>query len=173
MGFTVLFALVGGYTFANVHMAGAPWFLGPAALGMVFATYLIGTVTTGRAAWLSLRLGRQASAAVWVAVALSGILLTLVPWLPAIVIGLGLLAAGVFPEQTLSLNFVTSAAPRARATAIGIYTTSYYLGGAAGGVLPAIIWHQAGWPGCVALVAALHLFVLAVALTCWRDNRPA
>ena len=173
LGFTVLFALVGGYTFANVHLAGPPWELGPAALGLVFSVYLIGTVTTGQAARLATRIGRRRSVMIWVAVALGGILLTLSSWLPLIIAGLGLLAAGVFPEQTLSLNFIASAAPKARATAVGIYTTAYYLGGAAGGVLPAAIWHVAGWPGCVAMVAALQLFVLGVAITCWQDNRQA
>ena len=173
LGFSVLFALVSGYTFANVLLAAPPWNLGPAALGLVFCVYTCGTVTTGLAARLAGRIGRRGSAAVWVAVGAGGILLTLIPALAPIVIGLGLLAAGVFPEQTLSLNFIATSAPRARATAVGIYTSCYYLGGAAGGIVPALIWHRAGWAGCVALVAALQIFVLIVAWTCWAEKRPA
>jgi MFS family permease len=170
LGFTVLFAIVGAFTFANVHLAGPPFFLGPGALGAIFTVYLIGTFTTSLAARLAIRYGRKRSVALWVAVSVCGALLTLWDWLPAIILGLGLIAAGVFPEQTLSLNVVASSAPRAKSTAVGIYTTAYYLGGACGGILPATIWNVAGWPGCVAMVIALQMFVLGVVLATWRDD---
>ena len=173
LGFSVLFAIVSAFTFANVHLAGPPFLLGPGALGAIFTVYLLGTATTGLAARLAIRHGRRRSVMLWVAVSISGALLTLWDWLPAIISGLGLIAAGIFPEQTLSLNVVASSAPRAKSTAVGIYTTAYYLGGAIGGILPATIWRYAGWPGCVGLVIALQLFVLAIVLSTWHDDTSA
>jgi MFS transporter, YNFM family, putative membrane transport protein len=48
--------------------------------------------------------------------------------------------------------------------------SSYYLGGAVGGVLPAVAWRLGGWPACVALVVAVQLVTIGVA---WRFWRPA
>jgi len=171
LGFSVLFGIVGAFTFATVHMAEPPFSLSSAALGSIFTVYLMGTFTTGIAARLAARIGRRASVAVWCAVALTGLGLTLLDSLPAIVVGLGLVSAGIFPEQTLSLNFIATAAPRMRSSAVGLYTSAYYLGGAFGGILPAAIWRLAGWPGCVAMAMCLQLFILGVALTCWREDR--
>src|SRR3546814_7525637 len=43
--------------------------------------------------------------------------------------------------------------PRARGAAVGLYVTSYYIGGSVGGILPAPLWSHFGWPGVVALIA--------------------
>jgi len=172
LGFTMLFSIVSAYTFASVYLSQPPFSLAPGPLGAVFAAYLVGTITTGFAARLARRLGRRESVAVWVGVAVCGILLTLVPWLPAIVAGLGLVAGGIFPNQTLSLNFVATTGGRGKSTALGIYTTFYYLGGAIGAIAPAAIWREAGWSGCVAMFIALQCFVLGVALSFWREDGP-
>ena len=53
VGFTVLSCLVGAFTYVNFYLADKPFFLGPAALGSVFAVYLVGTVITPYPAALS------------------------------------------------------------------------------------------------------------------------
>ena len=67
-----------------------------------------------------------------------------------------MLAGAVFVEQSLTISYIGVAAQRAKSTAVGLYVTSYYVGGSLGGILPAGIWHWAGWPGCVALSAAVQ-----------------
>jgi MFS transporter, YNFM family, putative membrane transport protein len=116
-----------------------------------------------------LRFGRLPTLALAAAMAVGGLILTLAPSLWAIVGGLAMLAGAVFVEQSLTISYIGVAAQRAKSTAVGLYVTSYYVGGSLGGILPAGIWHWAGWPGCVALSAAVQTLMLAIALVFWRD----
>ena len=81
-----------------------------------------------------------------------------------------MLAGAVFVEQSLTISYLGVAAPRAKSTAVGLYVTCYYVGGSLGGILPAGIWHRAGWPGCVALCIGVQLAMLAVAVAFWRGQ---
>jgi MFS family permease len=94
-------------------------------------------------------------------IAILGLWLTLLPSIPMIVIGLCLFSTGLFFAQTSATSFVGEAAGPARAAAVGLYVTCYYLGGSVGGVLPAPVWTVWHWPGVVALLTA------AGALSAW------
>lgn len=172
VGFTVLFSVVATFTYANYLMAGPPYFLGPAALGSVFVVYLLGAVSTPLAGRAVLRLGRRTT--VWLAIAAAslGLLLTLSAWLPLIIAGLALVALGIFTEQVLSIGYVAIVSHPARSTGVGLYVTSYYVGGALGGVAPGWIWMHLGWPGCVALGLAVQGVAFLVTWLAWPPGRP-
>lgn len=172
VGFAVLFTIVGTFTYANYLLAAPPYGLGPAALGSVFVVYLLGAASTPVASRLVLRIGRRATAMVAVAFTAAGLLLTLVPSLPAIIAGMGLVATGILTEQVLSIGYVALAARTARSTAVGLYVTCYYVGGALGGIAPAWPWAHFGWPGCVALGLAVQLVALAVVTVAWPGAKP-
>jgi hypothetical protein len=97
----------------------------------------------------------------------AGALLTLVPWLPAIVAGLALCATGVFTAQATTSSYIGAVTPSDRALAVGVYSTCYYAGGSAGGALPSLFWNVGGWTACVLLVVAIQLAGVAIALTQW------
>jgi predicted MFS family arabinose efflux permease len=170
LGFGLLFSIVATFTFVNVHLAAPPYLLGPAALGSIFVVYLAAMGSTPIAARLAVRIGRRRTLVLTTATGIAGLALTLLAPLPLIVLGLGLIAGGFLPQQTLAISYVGSAARSAKSTAVGLYVTAYYIGGSLGGVLPAGLWHLAGWPGCVALVACVQFLMLAVALTFWREE---
>ena len=132
VGFAVLFSMVATFTYANFYLAAPPFSLGPAQLGSVFVIYLLGVAATPVATRLALRFGRRRTVLLAAAAASGGLLLTLVPWLPAIIVGLAFAAAGIFTEQVLSLGYVAAAARRSRSTAVGLYVTCYYVGGSLG-----------------------------------------
>jgi predicted MFS family arabinose efflux permease len=168
VGFGVLFSLVGVFTFINFRLAEAPYSLGPAALGAIFVVYLGGAVASpvaGRLAAIHGRLGIMAAAFLMV---IGGLGLTLAA--PLWAIGLGLLAicCGIFTQQTLATGFIGPAARAAKSTAVGLYVTFYYIGGSFGGIVPASLWHSAGWPGCAAIVAAMQVAMLVIASQGWR-----
>lgn len=167
VGFTVLFSIIAAYTYANFLLAAAPYHLGPAQLGTIFVTYLLGALTAPVTARLIVAWGRKWTVLMAGAVAVAGMLLTLVPSLPAILIGLSLLATAIFTEQTVSIGYVAVAGERSRSTAVGLYVTCYYAGGSLGGIAPAGIWSHLGWPGCVALVIVVQAVALAVVWTVW------
>jgi len=167
-GFGVLFSLVASFTFINFRLAAAPYFMGPAALGGIFVVYLGGVVMSPIAARLANRFGRRKIMAVAGPVVCAGLLLTLAEPLAAIIIGLLLISSAIFIQQTLATAFVGSAAREGKSTAVGLYVTFYYIGGSFGGLAPAGIWRDFGWPGCVALVILMQIAMLAVVLRFWK-----
>ena len=57
--------------------------------------------------------------------------------------------------------------------AIGLFATFYYIGGSIGAVLPAPLYAGAGWPGVVALVAAVLALMAAAILWAWEPLAPS
>ena len=157
VGFGMLFSVVATFTYVNFRLAAAPFGLSPGELGSVFGVYLVGVVTTPLATRLAVAIGRPRTAGLAALVAIGGELCTLLPTLPAVILGLALASAGLFVAQALALGFIGVAVPRARSSAVGIYVSTYYIGGALGGVLPGGLWHRFGWPGCVALACGMIL----------------
>ena len=170
VGFSVLFAQVATFTYANFYLAAPPFNLGPAGLGAVFTVYLFGIVVTATATRLANRIGRIRTLALAVAMSSGGMLITLAPSLPAVIAGLALLASGIFVAQALATGYVGVAVRFGKSTAVGLYVTCYYIGGSIGAVAPSPIWNSLGWPGCVALVIGVELVMLAIAAWCWRDR---
>lgn len=167
VGFAVLFSIIAAFTYANVLLAAPPYHLGPGALGSIFIVYLLGAAATPLASRLILRVGRRRTMHLGVAVVVVGLLLTLQRPLPLIVAGMACIAMGVFTQQVLSIGYVAQAARSARSTAVGLYVTSYYVGGSLGGVAPAGIWAHFGWHGCVALVLLVQAAALTVTWVAW------
>jgi len=170
VGFAVLFSMVGTFTFVTLHLAGPLYGMGPAALGNVFIIYLAGVIATPLATRLALRIGRRWTHMAAAAVGVTGLLLSLVPGLGFILAGLSLAVAGFFAEQVLSLGHIGASARRARSTAVGLYVTSYYGGGALGSVVPAGLWRAYGWPGPVLLIVAVQAIAVLVTYAVW--SRP-
>ena len=172
IGFAVLFSIVGTFTYANFLLAAPPYGLGPAQLGTVFVVYLLGAAATPLAGRLTLRIGRKRTVLLGGALAATGLLLTLAHSLPLIIAGMALVAVGAFTEQVLSIGYVALSARQARSSAVGLYVTCYYIGGALGGVLPAWLWTHLGWPGCVALVLLVQAIAMTITWQVW-PNQPA
>ncbi|MDT7951913.1 MAG: MFS transporter [Acetobacteraceae bacterium] len=166
-GFAVLFSIVATFTFANLLLAAPPYGLGPAELGSIFLTYLLGAVVTPAATRFAQRFGRRLTMLAAGLAAGAGLVLTLAPSLVLIIAGLSLVALGVLTEQMLSIGYVAVAGERARSTAVGLYVTSYYVGGSLGGIAPAWIWSHAGWPGCVGLVLAVQGAAVLLTWVAW------
>lgn len=169
VGFNVLFCLVGAFTYVNFYLADAPFFLGPGALAMVFAVYLIGAVITPAAGHLLDRIGHRRTLMGAVALSAVGMLLTLVHSLPVVIAGLTLEASGVFACQSASSSHVGKAAREARSSAAGLYVALYYLGGCAGSILPGLLWEQTGWPGCVGVILGMQVISVLIAQRLWQD----
>jgi predicted MFS family arabinose efflux permease len=174
VGFNVLFSLVGVFTWITFHLAAAPFNLGTAALSSLFFVYLIGLVVTPAAGFLITRVGLRAGIGCAILCSMTGVLLTLAPSPPTIVLGLTLLSSGVFISQTASQSHLRVAAPpEARVTAAGLYLTCYYIGGTAAGVVPGAFWAMGKWPACVAFIVAMQAVALTIALLGWRAPRAA
>jgi len=169
VGFSVLFSLVATFTYVTFHLAGAPYYLGPAQQGLIFFVYLLGLfVTPASGAWIQ-RFGAAHAVLGAVAVSCLGVFLTLAGPLWAVIAGLALCSSGVFVCQAAASNVVGQAADRSRSVATGLYVTFYYAGGSAGAVVPGWAWDRAGWAGCVALVVAVQVVCAGIVALFWTS----
>jgi len=172
VGFSVLFTQVAMFTYVTFHLAAPPYSLSTVALGWLFVVYLVGAVVTPFAGhWID-RYGHRIGIASAMAIGGAGALLTLVPWLPAIVAGLALCATGVFTAQATTSSYIGAVTTSDRALAVGMYSTFYYAGGSTGGALPSLFWATGGWTACVALAVIVQATGVAIALTQWSASSP-
>ncbi len=164
IGFLILFAFIGVFTYVNFVLAAPPIALAPMALGLVYFVFLPSMVTTPFAGVAAARIGARKSFFLSLGLALIGLPLLLSPSLPLILAGLSIVAVGTFFAQATATGFVGRAAKRDRAAASGLYLSSYYLGGLAGAALLGRIFEASGWPATVAAVGvALGLAALLAA----------
>jgi YNFM family putative membrane transporter len=168
VGFCVLFALVATFTYVNFYLAAPPFRLGTRALGLLFTVYLAGVVVTPVAGRSIDRVGHRYALAGAFAAGIVGILLTLVPHLPVVVLGLAILSTCVFITQAATSSYIGVAAQDAVASAVGLYSMFYYAGGSLGSALPGWLWSRGGWPACVALIVGIQAIAIAVALRRWK-----
>ncbi len=168
VGFSVLFSLVGTFTYITFHLAAAPYWLRPAQQGMLFFVYLLGLVITPASGSLIQKIGHNRAVPLAVGVSSIGVLLTLAGPLWLIIVGLAICSSGVFVCQAAASAYVGLAADRARSSAAGLYVTFYYLGGSAGAVVPGYVWSRAGWPGCIALIVVVQLVAGTIAFVFWK-----
>ncbi len=163
MGATILFALVGCFTYANFYLAEAPFHLNAAQLGSIFFVYLLGAVITPQAGRFLDHFGFRRTSILYCVMMIAGLLLTLIKSLPAVIVGLAVFSSGVFVAQAAATVETGAIAGRARSSAAGLYVTFYYLGGSLGATLTDWLWRSAAWPGCVALLGVVSLMSLWLA----------
>jgi MFS transporter, YNFM family, putative membrane transport protein len=168
VGFCVLFTLLATFNYINFYLAAPPFRLGTAALGLLFTVYLVGAVVTPFAGRLIDSMGHRVTLTLAFTGGIVGIALTLLPSLPAVVLGLSLCCTGVFIGHSSASSYIGTVAREGRASAVGLYVMCYYAGGSAGSALSGHFWNRGGWPACVALVVAVQVLTIVTALTFWK-----
>ena len=164
----MLFALVGCFTFVDFYLAAPPFNLSGTALGSVFAVYMVAVVISPISARLIRWFGRRGTLVISLSLSSIGLLLTLIPNVAVIVLGLALFSAFVFVTHGMAMGTVGLVTRSARSAAVGVYVTFYYTGGSLGAFVPSAAWTNGGWAGCVAaLIASLTISVLA-GMWAWR-----
>jgi predicted MFS family arabinose efflux permease len=163
IGFCILFAFIGTFTFVNFVLVQEPLSLGAMSLGFVYLVFLPSIVTTPLAGRAVARLGTRPT--VWSALALAalGLPLMLVGNLVAVLTGMVLVGVGTFFAQAATTGFVGQAATADRGAASGIYLACYFLGGMFGTLVLGQIFDRSGWVACVAGIGLALL--VAAALT--------
>lgn len=152
IGFLILFAFIGTFTYVNFVLAGPPFSLSAAHLGLVYFVFAPAIATTPLAGRLVDRFGRRRTLRRAFAVAVAGLPLLLVSHLAAVLIGLALIAIGTFCAQAIATGFVGRAASTERGAASGLYLASYFLGGLVGSAVLGTVFAQFGWPATVVVI---------------------
>ena len=159
IGFLILFAFIGTFTYVNFVLVGEPIALSRMQVGFVYFVFLPSILTTPLASKAVARYGARPALLGALAVAGLGLPLLLLAALPAMMAGLALIGAGTFFAQATATGFVGRAAATDRGAASGLYLASYFLGGIAGSLVLGQLYDRFGWHACVAGIA----FTLALA----------
>jgi predicted MFS family arabinose efflux permease len=149
IGFCILFAFIGTFTYVNFVLVREPHSLSMMTLGLVYFVFLPSIVTTPFAGAMVQRFGARPTFWGAMALALLGLPLLLLPSLPGILAGLVLVGAGTFFAQAVATGFVSKAATVERGSASGIYLASYFLGGLVGSFVLGHLFDGLGWLACV------------------------
>jgi YNFM family putative membrane transporter len=153
IGFCILFAFIGTFTYVNFVLVRAPLSLGPMQLGFVYFVFLPSVVTTLLAGRFAHRFGTRPT--LWGSLALAGLglPLLLLPNLVAVFLGMVLIGIGTFFAQATATGFVSRAASADRGSASGIYLACYFAGGLVGTAILGQLFDRLGWPACVTGIA--------------------
>jgi len=156
LGFTVLFSLVGMFTYVNLHLAAAPYHFSPGGLANIFSVYLLGAFVTPLAGRLIPRIGARGTVLLSVAVSMLGVLGSLVQSSWGIVAGLAAAACGIFVTQSSTMSFIARRITHGRSLASGLYYATYYCGGFVGAWGCGMAYEAGGWQGTVATLIAVQ-----------------
>ncbi len=155
IGFSILFAFIGVFTFINFVLARPPFSIGPMSLGLVYLVFAPSIVTTPFVGRIVAGVGAPRFIIGSLLLAGVGIPLLAVSDLRLVLVGLALVAVGTFAAQAATTGFVSSAAPQNRVAASGLYLASYFSGGLVGTAVLGRIFDASGWVACLASIAAV------------------
>ncbi|MDE5439907.1 MFS transporter [Bradyrhizobium sp. CSA207] len=150
IGFCILFAFIGTFTFVNFVLVRPPLSLGMMDIGLVYFVFLPSVVTTLLAGRIASRLGTRP--AIWggIAVAAIGLPLMLAPHLSEVLTGMVLVGVGTFFAQAAATGFVGQVASENRGVASGTYLACYFCGGLVGTAVLGRLFDAFGWHACIA-----------------------
>jgi predicted MFS family arabinose efflux permease len=171
IGFGVLFNFIAVFTFVNFHLAAPPYRFSSTLLGAIFITYLAGSLVVPWVGRAIARFGRRDFMLGVMAAWIAGALLLLVPSVTAIIAGLTLCAMCGMLCQAVSTGYVTLTAKEGRSSAVGLYVSTFYIGGSVGAFVPGLAYEAAGWPACVAMIVAMQLIMAAIIALAWEQGR--
>jgi len=161
VGFCVLFAFIGAFTFVNFVLVRPPLSLGMMQIGLVYVVFLPAILTTPLAGRIVARTGTRAG--LWGSLGIAGIglILMLSSQIGAVLAGMVLVGAGTFFAQAVATGFVGQTASHDPGVASGLYLASYFAGGIVGTAVLGQLFDRFGWAACVGGIA------LALSAAAW------
>ena len=156
------------YTYLTFRLSDAPWDLGSSSLGLLFLTYLAGTLSAGLSGKVhfSRILPMMAGGVILLA---CGTLMLLSSYLGVIIGGLLCNSFGFFLTHSLTNTWINQKADFGKASASSMYSIFYYLGAAAGIYYLNFFWQLAGWVAVV--VSSLLILLINLSLILYLARR--
>ena len=169
IGFCILFAFIGTFTYVNFVLVRPPLALGMMSIGFVYFVFLPSILTTLLAGKAVAIFGTRPS--LWSSLAIAGLGLPLMlsPHLSEVLAGMVLVGVGTFFAQACATGFVGQAAQSNRGIASGTYLACYFAGGLVGSAVLGQLFDRFGWVACVTGVGAA--MALGCLLTAWLYER--
>ncbi|WP_207060591.1 MFS transporter [Motiliproteus sp. SC1-56] len=164
------FIFANQYSFITYVLSEAPYSLPPTWLGMLFLTYLSGTLGSALSGRVAQQLPQSLCMLLGILILMSGSLVTLIDSLPAIIGGLLINSFGFFFCHSMASSWINRHAQGARASASSLYLVFYYLGASAGGIYLNLFWLPWGWSGVVGGSLAVLMVTATLALWLYRQE---
>ncbi len=143
------FIYLNQYTYIAFVLAEPPYSLSSGWIGLLFLTYLTGTLGSAISGKVARRMSIPQGMALGVIIMMAGSLFTLLPGIVWIVVGFFISAFGFFLTHSLATGWVNQHATHAKASASALYLVFYYLGASTGGLYLHLFWQWQGWSGVV------------------------
>ncbi len=150
IGFLILFAFIGTFTFVNFALTRPPLSASMMQLGLAYLVFLPSIVTTPLAGAVGARLGTRPALWLSLGVAGAGLPLLVSAQLGFVLAGMVLVAAGTFGAQALATGYVARTAHESRSAASGLYLACYFIGGLVGTAVLGQVFDRLGWRATVA-----------------------
>jgi YNFM family putative membrane transporter len=171
VAFLAMGAFVTVYNYIGFRLAGPPYRLGQAQIGLIFLVYLIGMAASSWAGALADRFGRAPILMLGAGVALAGLALSLAQPLSLLILGVAGLTVGFFMAHSVASGWVGRLAMENRSHASSLYLLAYYLGASLLGSAGGWFWRWGGWGAVTAYCCAGMLGVLALGFVLGRSGR--
>ncbi len=158
------FIFINQYSYITFVLSDAPYHLSPVWIGLLFLTYLTGTVGSTLSGRLAQRFGQLNCIKAGIIILICGSLTTLSNELLLIVLGFFINSFGFFFAHSSASSWVSHQATHARASASSLYLVFYYLGASCGGFYLDPFWQWLGWEGVVLGSVMVLLVTLSLSL---------
>ena len=165
------FIFLNQYTYITFVLSDAPYSLSSMWIGLLFITYLTGTLGSAISGKVALKMPVPLGMALGVVVLIAGTLLTLHSHLLLIVAGFFINAFGFFLCHSLASSWVSQRATKAKASASALYLVFYYVGASSGGLYLQPYWHWLQWRGVVLGALLMYVVTLGLCLLLWRYSK--
>ncbi len=164
LGFLLMGVFVTTYNYIGFRLEAPPFSLSPAAIGLVYCIYLVGTVASALMGELAGRYGRRRVIGFALAFMPIGVLMTLPDSLPLTILGVGVITIGFFGGHSIASSWVGLRAETGRAQASALYLFFYYAGSSLAGSLGGWVFTLGAWPGEAAFLGGMSALALLIAL---------
>ncbi len=171
IGFLILFAFIGTFTYVNFVLTRPPIALAQMSIGFVYLVFLPSIFTTPLAGRVARHFGVRPTMWAALAFAAAGLPLLLSTRTVLVLAGMVMVGVGTFFAQATATGFVSQAATGDRGSASGLYLASYFMGGLIGAALLGQLFDRIGWSACVAGIGVSLL--IAARLTANLRLHPA
>lgn len=164
IGFLILFAFIGVFTYVNFVLVRPPFQIAMMCLGLVYFVFLPSIFTTPLAGRIVQLFGARIAMWFGLSTAMLSLPLLIADQFVLVLAGMALAAVGTFFAQAVATGFVSRAATADRGAASGLYLASYFLGGLVGSAVLGHLFDRFGWEAAVSGVGVALLIAVGLAV---------
>lgn len=162
LGIVLQFSFTGVWTYLPFYLQGGPFFLSITSISYMFFAYGLGVIGSPLAGWLAGQHGLERVRIFAVVILSLGILLTMIPSLTMIVIGLCIACLGFFTAHSLTATSVSETATHHKGSASSLYLVSYYIGVSFGSSFLGPVWEVFSWAGLIIVAGLLPISYVGI-----------